>query len=80
MTTIATKYDFDALQAKFTSMTNEEIMQEYVSVLKQIDLLSSGNKDLFFEFIDELQMAEDYLGGYLARLICYQNGFLEEGI
>lgn len=72
---------------RFSRMTDEEIMQEYMRVLRRKKHLNESftrgllSEDDFLEELEPLCEAEDYLAGYLARLHCYQWGFVKiEGL
>lgn len=75
------KYDFENLRERFTDMSDEDIMREYVGVLAEKDYIEEHfSVSDYLEYIEPLQEAMDYLSGYLARLVCYERGIEIPGI
>lgn len=75
------KYDFENLRERFTDMTEEDIMREYVGVLAEIDYIEEHLDESDYNVYSEpLIEAELYLSGYLARMVCYERGIEIPGI
>lgn len=80
-------YDFTSFYNRFSKMSTEEVMQEYMHILRREkwlkDSLESGfiSEDEFFSQLEPLSQIKDFVEGFLARLFCYQNGFVKiEGL
>lgn len=75
------KYDFENLRERFTDMTEEDIMREYVGVLAEIEYIEEHmSVSDYLEYSEPLMDAEMYLSGYLARMVCYERGIEIPGI
>ena len=75
------KYDFENLRERFTDMTEEDIMREYVGVLAEIDYIEEHlDESDYMVYSEPLIEAETYLSGYLARMVCYERGIEIPGI
>lgn len=74
-------YDFDKLKTRFPSMSDSEVLQEYVSVSNSIWEASvsygSGSLDWdsFSSLLTGFLEARDYLAGYLAGLYLEAQGY-----
>ena len=76
-----TMYDFENLRERFTDMTEEDIMREYVGVLAEIDYIEEHlDESDYMVYSEPLIEAETYLSGYLARMVCYERGIEIPGI
>ena len=69
-------YDFESMkEVRFPAMTDADIMREYVMVIRELDNISeSMTQEDYLDFSEPLLLAEHFLSGYLARLLCYQCG------
>ena len=74
-------YDFESLKERFTDMSEEDIMREYVGILAEKDYIEEHlSESDYFMYVEPLQYAEDYLSGYLDRMVCYERGIEIPGI
>lgn len=70
------EYDFEKLKnERFLKMSDIDVMREYTNVLHLLECLKKEPREVFFEYCEQLVDAELYLAGYLARMVCYVNGF-----
>lgn len=71
-----TKYDFEALrEVRFPQMSDRDIMREYVMILHELEQLKEEPSEVYFEYCEPLDEAQLFLSGYLACMVCYENGF-----
>ena len=76
-----TKYNFMALRERFVKTSNKELMREYVSILEELDYIQEYmSVSDYMEYATPLLMAKAYIGEYLARLICHDNGIETPGM
>lgn len=64
---------FEELQARFPSMPIEEIKREYCSLTEQRRAIMEKTEDLNdsdFAQLERIEPAWDYLGHYLAHIVC----------
>lgn len=68
-------YSFQSLLKRFTTMTDEDVMEEYAYVAQRIHTLKESGKLMDSENIDNLNSAYDFLGHYLAHKVCSSFGY-----
>ena len=75
------KYDFEKLRERFIDMSETDIMREYVGVLAELDYIEEHLEESdYYVYSEPLIEAENYLSGYLARMVCYERGIEIPGI
>ncbi len=68
-------YSFQSLLKRFTTMNDEDVMEEYAYVAQKIHVLKDSGKLMDSEEIDDLNSAYDFLGHYLAHKVCSSFGY-----
>ena len=79
------KYDFDGLKENFGDMDNMAIINEYVAIMNAISLLNAKvgtclKESVYFEYIEPLLDAKQYIEGYLCGVLLSQSGFITKDV
>lgn len=69
-------YNFEELLDNFEQMDTEEIIEEYAMVVHaHREIIECGDIDFTNEHIEQLDLARDFLGHYLACTLCHSFGY-----
>nr|CRY97532.1 hypothetical protein [uncultured prokaryote] len=68
-------YDFEKLKLKFQFMTKDEIIQEWLKVSDLHRQLMDCSIEDVFEYCEPIDQAREFLGFYLADLLCSISGY-----
>lgn len=73
------KYDYEKLQRKFTTMSNNALRMEYAKVINEIRRLYNTHMDETqkLNYLEPLENARMYLEGYFAMRALFNCGFYE---
>lgn len=75
-------YNFEQFRMRFMSMSDSELVTEYVNVCNRVrdfeNLYESGkcSFDEFSNFLEDAVMVRDYIGLYLAGLFIQDHGYI----
>ncbi len=72
-----TKEDFENTRRNLGFMTDAEVMQEYIRILRENEqtACTSNTDSAYNKAAEFINKAEILLSGYLARKMCLDNGY-----